>query len=355
MNSEDISNHPWAMDGCNAEQSYRTNFLGPESPAILWKHETDSKTIALPLISANGDVFYSTNHYLSRLNATGNLLWRIRLQSEICCTGILLENGDSIMHEIDGSLECIFARGERHWIISAPDDIASPGLNTSRHHLICDSNSNIYLRHDNKWVYKYNSEGRILGKFESWDFCGVGIHSVSVDGSFYALQSDKITKYSASNTIDEICKIDSYGLFILCANHKSDYLHVYCGNGQAVAVEISTGRKRNYLLHHPITSAGILSDGNIVTNSVGITSCLDAEGRTLWSRRTFERLCSSVAIDVNDYIYFATPERMAYCLDKNGNIVWRMAIPDPVIGGIAISPDRNIIMNTMNGMILCIG
>lgn len=179
---------------------------------------------------------------------------------------------------------------------------------------------------DGKQVWTFNTEGVVL---EGPDVANGLVYAASTDQNVYALNEE---------TGLEVWRFQTNGKIIEKPVYHNGRVYIGgCLDGNFYCLDAVTG-KEIWKLHIKAGTVAVpLVHGNRIYTGYDDMNlyCLDMDGNIIWRFQARDVIAAWPASISEDKLFFGSWDCNCYCVDLSGRLVWRFSAPNPVLCPIA--------------------
>jgi len=349
INNKAKGESPWPKFRGNLKNTGFSPIIGPSSPLLKWKFDTDSKIISSTALGKDGTIYVGCeDRHLYTIDSAGRLKWRFKTGLPVRSSPALDSDGTIYVGSDDKFLYALSPSGKLIWkfpggfFFSSSPAIGKDGTIYAG----CEDNHLYAISKEGKLKWKYKTGGPIFSS-PALDSKG-SIYIGSQDHYLYKFSPDGrlIWKFKTGHKINSTPAIGKKGIIYVGSEDRCLYAINALGK---LMWKTATG---NY-----ITASPALGLNNIIY--IGSEDkhlyAVSTEGKILWKLKTGGEIISSPLIDGRGTIYFGSDDGILYALNERGKIAWKFMTRDPVMSSPAIGSDGTIFIGSEDGNIYAIG
>ncbi len=362
--------------------SFRKNFLNNGSQEIEsysnakpFSFKTNGLIWSTPVIDENETVYFgSTDKYFYALDSNGKLIWKYKindtLDSLIDSAALITSSGKIIIPGGDGYIHALNKKtGKKIWTFRAyhaTDEQVKTGVlvNSFEGNVVQSQNGKIYAGSDNGYMYCLNEDGKEIWSFKTdmqvwsapvFDLKNEWMSFGSLDRYLYLLEPE------TGKLLDKI----KIGGIKASPSYDSENNILFVGNIEGKMYAFKIVNKKFKKLWEFRAKKEIYSSTSYYANRIyfgsvdGNLYCLDEQGNLVWKYNTFSRIASSPAIIKDKMIVFGAANGKLYALNFDGTRIWSFKTSDylhktNLDSSPAVSKTGRIYIGSYDGNLYCI-
>ena len=325
----------WPMFGHDMRHTWRSPHVGPESPAQVWRYETEPHIESPAAVGSDGKLYVGSSggpyagtddHYLYALAPEGSLIWRYRADGSIEASPAIGSDGTIYMGSNDGFVYAVTPGGALKWKYATGDRVrSSPAIGLD---------GTIYVGSGDHGLYALTPEGSLIWKFETEG----EVHTspaIGSDGTIYVGSEDE-------------------HLYAVAPDGSLKWSY---GSGGPMSLSPALGPDGAIY-------SGSMATGPVASPSVAAVHCLRPDGTLRWQYATPHRLGggpTALGIGADGTVYVAavgvesagSSTGRVTALGSDGTPKWTYDTSDPHIWHLAVAGDGTILCGS--GMVSTTG
>jgi len=341
----------WAGFHHDDQNTGRSPYIGPSTPAVKWIYSTNATFGGYASITYETIYFASGEGYIYALNRDGAVLWRYAVMCGVCrpidpdeeYPPAVKGHGTILYGADDGKFHAISTdNGTARWIY----DIGAENPFTGSAAIGVDGT--IYVRSYNRLsnestLHAINPDGALKWKYNVGNFT-YSVPALGLDGRIYIGSSSVLYAINPDGTLE--WKYDTEGNIDSAPAIEFDGT-IYIASGSALyAINPDGTLKWKYNIGggEIHCSPAIGADGTIYIGSPDHKLyAICPYGNLRWAFPTEGPILrTSPAIGGDGTIYVGSDDLKLYAIDRNGNLKWAFPIGRTIMGSPVIGADGTI-------------
>jgi outer membrane protein assembly factor BamB len=338
--------HPWAMFGQNAQHTFRSPYLGPQTNTVRWSFPTGGTVSTSPAIGGDGTVYFgSQDGTFYAINPDGTLKWTFTSGGAYSnVSPALAADGTVYIGSQDCNLYALNPDGSLKWSFPTGDIIySSPviGVDGTVYFGSCDSE-----------LYALNPDGSLLWQYLMGDLIS-STPAIGTDGTIYVgCHDDNVYAINPNGSLKWYYRMP--GFVSSSPSIGADgtvYIGQSWGGSNLIAINPDGSKRWSYSTGYWIIgSAGIGIDGTIYIGSMDYYfHAVNPDGSYKWSINTGGLMESSPAIGADGTVYYGSLGGDIFAVNSDGSVKWIYGTGSLVGSSPSIAPDGTLYVCSYDG------